>query len=79
LDLLGIGLDLGLRLRLQRISRVVDGHLEFVLSGRRELPLAAGAKTGPDNVVLSGTGGSAPAIYSVGIGIEYVFSFHSKD
>ncbi len=79
LDLLGVGLDAGFRLRLHHISRVVDGHLELVLSARRELPLDAAAKTGPHTVLFSGTGGSPPAIYSFGLGIQYVFSFHAKD
>ncbi|MCA9592671.1 MAG: hypothetical protein KC776_05145 [Myxococcales bacterium] len=79
LDLLGVGLDAGFRLRLHHISRVVDGHLELLLSGRRELPLDAHAQTSADNVLFSGTSGSAPAIWSFGLSAQYVFSFHAKD
>jgi hypothetical protein len=76
-DLLGVGLDLGARLRVNTISRVVDGHLELVVRGRRELPLEARVQRSSDPVLFSGTGGGEP-IYSAGIGLSYVFSFHAK-
>jgi hypothetical protein len=77
IDLLGVGLDLGARHRLNTISRVVDGHLELVLRARRELPLELRVAQSSDDVLFSGTGGGDP-IYSAGIGLSYVFSFHAR-
>jgi hypothetical protein len=76
-DLFGIGLDVGARYRLHSISRVVDGHLELVLGMRRELPIAVRVAQGADDVLFTGTGGGE-TVYSFGIGVGYVFSFHER-
>lgn len=78
IDLLGVGLDAGARLRMHSISRILDGHLEVVLRARRELPLDVRVQRSADDVLFSGTG-DGPAIYSVGLGVSYVFSFHGRD
>jgi hypothetical protein len=79
LDLFHVGLDAGVRIRTNRISRVVDGSLELVLTTRRELPFALRVARSANDVVLSGTDGNGPDIYSLGIAVEYVFSFHARD
>lgn len=76
LELLGVGLDAGLVLRTGAISRVVDGHVELMLSARRELPLDVYVARDANDVLLSGTAGSAGAIYSFGARLGYVFDFH---
>lgn len=76
LDLLGVGLDAGLAWRTGSISRVVDGHIELMLSARRELPLHTYVARDADTVVLSGTGGNAGPIYSASARLGYVFDFH---
>ena len=75
LDLLGVGLDAGLVWRTNTIGRSVDGHLELMLSARRELPLDVRVSRGPGDVVFSGTSGGA-SIYSFGARLGYVFDFH---
>ncbi len=75
LDLLGVGLDAGLAWRTGAISPKVDGHLELMLSARRELPLGLHVDQGPGQLVLSGTAGGATA-YSFGARLGYVFDFH---
>ncbi len=77
-DSFGFGLDAGARLETNRISRVVDGALEFVLFGRREVPYDLRVARGPNTVLFSGTDAGGPPIYSFGIAVEYVFSFHAK-
>lgn len=77
IDLLGVGLDAGARLRLHTSSRVVDGHLELVLRARRELPLDVYVARSADDVLFSGNG-SGEAIYSLGLGISYVMAFHGR-
>lgn len=76
LDLLGVGIDAGVVWRTGPIAPVVDGHLELMLSARRELPLYAYVARSASDVVLSGTSGHAPAIYSFGCRLGYVFDFH---
>lgn len=75
LDLLGVGLDAGLVWRTGPISPIVDGHVELMLSARRELPLGLLVERDASDVVLSGTRRTA-AIYSFGARIGYVFDFH---
>ncbi len=76
LDLLGVGLDAGVVWRTGSISRVVDGHVELMLSARRELPMGVYVARDANNVVLSGTSGRAAPIYSFGFRLGYVFDFH---
>ncbi len=74
LDSVGVGLDAGLRLHTNTISRVVDGQLELVLSARRELPIDARVGRSAGDVLFSGVGGG-DAIYSFGVSAGYAFGF----
>jgi len=78
LDMLHLGLDAGLRIHTQRISRVVDGNIEAVVDVRRELPFQLSVSKGGSDEVFSGTRAEQPAIYSFGIAVQYVFSFHAR-
>lgn len=75
-ELLGVGLDAGLVWRTGPISRVVDGHVELMLSARRELPLDVYVARDANDVVLAGTRGRTAAIYSFSARLGYVFDFH---
>jgi hypothetical protein len=77
LDMLHVGLDAGLRLHTNRISRVVDGNIEAVVGVRRELPFHLSVSKNGSDDVFSGTQSEQPQIYSFGIAVQYVFSFHA--
>lgn len=73
LDTVPVGLDVGARVPVSRISRRVEGSLELTLLARRELMPAAqvgGGRAGPPE--LAGSGGG-DAIYSFGVAFGYVF------
>lgn len=76
-DLVGVGIDAGLRLELGALSDVVDGHLELVLHGRRELPTRVFVGQSRDRTLFTGTGHGDP-VYSFGAGVSYVFAFHAS-
>ncbi len=78
-DLLGVGFDLGARHRVQTISRVVDGHIQLVLSFRRELPQSLRVERSSDDTLFTGTGGGDDALYSYGVSVGYVFGFHRAE
>lgn len=75
LELVGVGLDAGLRVRVGRISRRVDGHLELTAGARRELPVAVWVGHGKSDVLFAGVEDSSDPVYSVGLSAAYVFSF----
>lgn len=77
IDLIGVGVDAGLRLQLSTISRAVDGQLELVLRARRELPQRVFVGQNREDFLFEGTGHGS-AIYSFGLGVSYVFAFHSS-
>ena len=76
-DLVELGLDAGVLLHLNTISRVVDGYLTVVAFGRRALPLEARVGQSASEVAFSGSGGG-PAIYDFGLRVGYVFGFHGR-
>lgn len=75
LQLVGVGLDAGLRLRVGRVSGRVDGHLELVASARRELPVAVWVGRSRDDVLFSGVEDASDPVWGFGLSAAYVFSF----
>ncbi len=76
LELVGVGLDAGLRWRAGAVSRRIDGHLELVFSARRELPVGVWVGRSGDGVLFSGVQAGGDPIYSAGVGAAYVFSIN---
>ncbi|MBK7580834.1 MAG: hypothetical protein IPI67_11570 [Myxococcales bacterium] len=77
LDLVGVGLDVGLRWQTSTLGQKTHGHLEVMALARRDIPTAVWVGASQDDVYFRGVGGSSPAIYSFGLSVGYVFSFES--
>lgn len=75
LELVGVGVDAGLRWRAGSVARAVEGHLELTLGARRELPVRVWVGRSRDDVLFSGVEDASDPVYSFGIGAAYVFAF----
>ncbi len=76
LELVGVGLDAGLRFRTSSAASKLGGHVELTFGARRELPVGVWVGRSRSDVSFSGVESAGDPVYSVGLGAAYVFSFN---
>ena len=76
LELVGVGLDAGLRFRTSAATSKLGGHLELTFAARRELPVAVWVGRSRTDVLFSGVESAGDPVYSIGMGAAYVMTFN---